>query len=87
MSALAREIFGLGANKAAANEEDSLIDDKHKISTGTGRCTGKSGTAFFTEDQHQHFQPEADLVDRAGTAFSSGKWHQSENASYVEDIE
>jgi hypothetical protein len=64
-----------------------LIDDKHKISTGTRRYTGEPGTAFFTEDEHQHFQPQADLVDRAGTAFSSGKWHQSKNASYVEGIE
>jgi hypothetical protein len=73
--------------KLRPTKRDPLIDDKHKITTGTGRNTGKPGTAFFTEDKHQHLQPEAYLVDRAGPAFSSGKWHQSENPSYVEGVE
>jgi hypothetical protein len=69
--------------KQRPTKRNSLIDDKHKITTGRGRYTGKPGAAFFTENEHQHFQPKADLVDCAGTAFSFGKWHQSENASYV----
>ena len=52
-----------------------------------GSRSDSLGMAFFTEDEHQQFQPEADSADLTIAAFSAGKWRQSENLSFVEGIE